>query len=188
MTRGELARYYFLHLRLYSEKLDIYRYVDPLIRPILESYYASNYYYRELDCYRSQPVPASTGSYDWHRDNYPPGSIKAITYLTDVASVEDGPLVVAAGSHLRFKPELGLYGPRVPKDQVEGRYELEPCLGPAGTIVLFNNNSIHRAANPSRGYREVLNTLLLPSVTAGRPAVKGTDVSSPPSFLQKYTR
>ncbi len=38
VTREEFARYYFLHIRLYSEKLDIYSYVEPMIRPNLVSY------------------------------------------------------------------------------------------------------------------------------------------------------
>jgi hypothetical protein len=188
-TPEQFARYYFLHIKNYGTKLDVYDHVDAIIRPILSAYYRSNYYYREMDCYRSQPVgSAFSGSYAWHRDNYPPGSLKVIGYLTDVLAVDDGPLVVAAGSQRGFQPELGKVGPRVPREDVEGRLELRACLGKKGTLVLFNNNAVHRAANPLRGYREVFNALILPRIVGGRQDVAGTNLDDGNGFWKRYTR
>lgn len=189
VTRERFAEYYFLHIARYGEKLDLYRVVDPLVRPVLRAYFRSHYYYRELDCYRSQPVASAySGSYAWHRDNYPPACLKVMVYLTDVLDPADGPLVYALGSHRGFRPELGLYGPRVPREEVEGKLELKTCLGGRGTIILFDNNGVHRASNPARGHREVINSLILPSVTDSRPPVAGTAVEDEGGFLKRYTR
>lgn len=188
-TADEFAGYYFLHLKNYNRKLDVYEHLEPLIAPILSSYYRSNFYLREVDCYRSQPVKQEfMGSFAWHRDNYPPGSLKVMLYMTDVLSEEDGPLTFAVGSHKGFEPELGFRGPRIPRDQVEGRMKVQPCLGKKGTVILFNNNGIHRAANPRRGYREVVNALILPCIRPERRPVNGTDLETEYTFIRKYTR
>lgn len=186
---AEFARYYFLHIKHYHRKFDIYRMVDPLISPILKAFYRSNYYYRDLVCYRSQPVePPYQGSYAWHRDNYPPGCLKVMVYLTDVLEESSGPLVYANGTHAAFRPQLGGYGPRIPREEVEGKHELKPCLGPRGTVILFDNNGVHRAANPSRGHREVINATILPCIGRSRPRVRGLDLHSEKGFWKKYTR
>jgi hypothetical protein len=188
VSAEEFARHYFLIHKNYNRKFDVYEHLAPLVSPILKAYYRSNFYFREVDCYRSQPVSTGyVGSFAWHRDNYPPGSLKVMLYLTDVAE-EDGPLTYALGSHAGFEPELGKYGDRIPREEVEGRLKVFPCLGKRGTIILFDNNGVHRAANPSRGYREVVNSLILPSVTGIRPAVNGTSLETEYTFIRKYTR
>jgi ectoine hydroxylase-related dioxygenase (phytanoyl-CoA dioxygenase family) len=186
----DFAKHYFLIHKNYNLKFDVYEHLNPLISAILKAYYRSNFYFREVDCYRSQAVSSELeykGSFAWHRDNYPPGSLKVMLYLTDVAE-ENGPLTYALGSHKGFAPELGKYGDRIPREEVEGKLEVFPCIGKKGTVILFNNNGIHRAANPVRGYREVVNSLILPSVTGVRPAVNGTSLETEYTFIRKYTR
>lgn len=188
VSAGDFAKHYFLIHKNYNRKFDVYEHLDPLISAVLRAHYRSNFYFREVDSYRSQPVSTGyIGSFAWHRDNYPPGSLKVMLYLTDVAE-EDGPLTYALGSHKGFEPELGKYGDRIPREEVEGKLRVFPCLGKKGTVILFNNNGIHRAANPSRGYREVVNSLILPSVTGVRPAVNGTSLETEHTFIRKYTR
>lgn len=189
---GELDSYYFMHIKNYHKKLDIYELVDPLIRPILKGFYKSNYYYRDFECYRTQP-PAKKdefqGSFAWHRDNYPPGCLKVIVYMTDVLKPEAGPLVYAPGSHAAFRPELGQYGPRIPREEVEGKLKLVPCLGSRGSVVIFDNNGVHRASRPESGRREVLNSTVFPCVGKGRKPLQGLDLQNEASsFLKKYTR
>ena len=188
VSREELARFYFLHIKNYQAAFDIYGRIGPVLERILRPYYRSPYYFRDLVCYRSQPVPnENQGSYAWHRDNYPPGCLKVMVYLTDVTSEAQGPLVYALGSQAGFRPELGRYGDRVPRDQVEGRYQILPCLGPKGTVIVFNNNGIHRASNPRSGRREVINATILPRL-GSRPPVEGLDLNKEAGFLKKYTR
>lgn len=189
VTANEFDGYYFLHIKNYHQKLDIYRYLDPLLAQVLRAYYRSNYYYRDFFCYRSQPVAKSfQGSYGWHRDNYPPGCLKVMVYLTDVTNEAAGPFVYARKTHAAFNPELGNYGPRLPREEVEGRYQLTPCLGPRGTVILFDNNGVHRASQPTEGHREVLNATILPCIRKTRPRVRGLDLRTEKGFLKRFTR
>lgn len=187
--RDELKRYYFLYIKNYHDKVDVYSAIDPLVAPILRSFYGSDYYYRDIACYRSQLTAVRfQGSYSWHRDNYPPGCLRVMLLLTDVPSEKEGPLTYALGSHRGFKPELGLYGPRVPNEDVVGDYEIMPCTGPQGTIVIFDNNGIHRAGNPLTGFREVINAILFPCIARSHDGPLGLDLTRPKGLLQGYTR
>lgn len=184
-----VRRFYGLYIKNYHQKLDVYRSLVPLIAPIMSAYYGSHYYVRDSYCYRTQPIPEISGSYKWHTDNYPTGSSRCIVYLTDVDSVEDGPLAVALGSHAGYRPELGRLGARFEDRYVRENFKVRPCLGKKGTMVIFNNNSIHRATDPARGYREVVNFIMFPSIfrREGGP-VRGLDLRTENTFLKKYTR
>ncbi len=185
----EFRRYNLLHIKHYNRKLDVYRMLDPLLSPILKAYYRSNYYYRDLVCYREQPgrhLPQNHRA--WHRDNDPPGCLKVLVYLTDVPAESSGPFVYARGTHLAFHPHLGGRIPRFSPEEIEGRHELTPCLGPAGTVIIFENNGVHRLTPPARGHREVITATLLPCIGRVRPRVKGLDLRSERGFWKKFTR
>ena len=189
VSDAEFSRYHLLHIKHYHRKLDVYRLIDPLIHPILKAYYRSHYYYRDLACYRRQPAaqshPVSQG---WRRDNFPPGCLKVMVYLTDVTSESSGPLVYARGTHAAFRPELGGAGHRIPREEVEGKHELTPCLGPRGTVILYDNNGVHRASQPAAGHGEAINATILPCIRRTRPRVRGLDLRSEKSFWKKFTR
>ena len=188
-TPDELRRFYGLHIKNYQEKFDVYRHVVPRIDPIMRSYYRSRFYVRDVYCYRTQPVPTVSGSYRWHTDNYPIGSSRAIVYLNDVDSVENGPLAVALGSHAGYRPELGRIGARFEESYVRDNFKILPCLGKKGTVILFNNNSIHRATDPARGHRDVINFIMFPALfpRLGRGPT-GADLRTEDNWLKKYTR
>lgn len=101
--------------------------------------------------FRTQP---GMGLVTWHQDDpphylvthgEPPTNVRlpvllftANYYLTDVTERKHGGTEVIPGSHL-----FGAWAPGV----IEGtRYEdqVVPCLGPAGSVVLFNNQVWHR--------------------------------------------
>lgn len=188
-SRSDVERYYFLHVKNYQRKFDLYGLFAAPLDPILRAYYGSRWAARDLYCYRNQPVPAVQGSYEWHRDNYPTGSLKVMTYLTAVPGVEDGPLTVARGSHRGFQPSLGRIGERYDDDWVKERFELVHALGEPGTVVIFNNNAVHRAWDPARGCREALNFTVFPSVLPPEPSdVKGLDLREEAGWLKRYTR
>lgn len=188
-SRAEIERYYFLHVKNYQRKFDLYRVFPGLLDPILRAYYGSRWAARDIYCYRNQPVPVAQGSYAWHRDNYPTGSLKVMTYLTPVRAVEDGPLTVARGSHKDFRPDLGRIGDRYDDAWVKGRFEPAHALGEPGTVIIFNNNTVHRAWDPSRGCREALNFTVFPSILPPEPSdVKGLDLGEESGWLKKYTR
>lgn len=187
--RERVERFYFLHVKNYQRKFHVYQELVPLVAPILGAYYRSRFAVRDVYCYRNQPIPAVQGSYAWHQDNYPPGSLKVMAYLTPVLDAADGPLTVAAGSHAGFRPELGRVGDRHEDAAVRAKFRPLDCLGPAGTVIVFNNNAIHRATDPTRGCREVINFTVFPSVLPGEPGdVKGLDLAEEQTWLKRYTR
>lgn len=187
--REELERFYFLHVKNYQRKFDVYRTYSALLDPVLKAYFGARWRVRDLACYRNQPVPAVQGSYAWHRDNYPTGSLKVMTYLTPVRGIDDGPLTVAKGSHAGFEPDLGRIGDRYDDAWVKSSFTPAHALGEPGTVIIFNNNSVHRATDPVRGVREVINFTVFPSLLPPEPGdVKGLDLAEEAGFLKKYTR
>lgn len=93
-------------------------------------------------------TPSGTRLAPWHQDDAPhflvthgerPTNIRlpvllftANYYLTDVSLPEDGPTVVVPGSHL--------FGKACPSEPTEASF---PACGPAGSVVLFNNQTWH---------------------------------------------
>ena len=101
-------------------------------------------------------TPPGGGITSWHQDDpshyvvthgEPPTNVHlpvllftANYYLTDVETVEQGPTQLVPRSHLLGAP---------PVNPIEGtQYEnqVESCLGPAGSVVMFNNQVWHRGA------------------------------------------
>jgi hypothetical protein len=149
---------------------------DPLAIPGLESlcqallpeierrFFASRvivdkvYAYRNLKS-RQQPQV----SWLWHYDNHPTEVLKLMIYLTDVTD-ERAPLEyvgdAATGKPWMFKPLPLLGNSRVPSSDVDAslkngfaRFRL---VGPSGTMILFDDNLVHRATVATEGFRDVL--------------------------------
>ncbi|HLJ54067.1 MAG TPA: phytanoyl-CoA dioxygenase family protein [Chthonomonadaceae bacterium] len=99
-------------------------------------------------------TPLGKGITTWHQDDSPhylvldgdpPGNVRlpvllftANYYLTDVPSPDYGPTQVIPGSHLfGASPPTNMEGTRWERDIVS-------CCGPAGSVVMFNNQVWHR--------------------------------------------
>jgi ectoine hydroxylase-related dioxygenase (phytanoyl-CoA dioxygenase family) len=101
-------------------------------------------------------VPKGGGLIGWHQDDSPhlivthgepPTNIRlpvmlftANYYLTDVDAIENGPTQLMPGSHLFGKP---------PPEKIAGtEYEdkIFSAIGPAGSVIMFNNQVWHRGA------------------------------------------
>jgi ectoine hydroxylase-related dioxygenase (phytanoyl-CoA dioxygenase family) len=107
-------------------------------------------------------TPPGGGISTWHQDDpphllvthgEPPTNIRlpvllftANYYLTDVTETEYGPTEVIPGSHL--------FGAAPPGDMQGTQWQerVVPCLGKAGSVVMFNNQVWHRGA-PNRSER-----------------------------------
>jgi ectoine hydroxylase-related dioxygenase (phytanoyl-CoA dioxygenase family) len=101
-------------------------------------------------------TPPGGGLSTWHQDDpshylvthgEPPTNVRLAVllftcnyYLTDVETVAHGPTQVIPGSHL--------FGASPPHPMEGTRYEqrVVSCLGPAGSVVMFNNQVWHRGA------------------------------------------
>lgn len=99
-------------------------------------------------------TPLGKGITTWHQDDpphflvthgEPPTNVRlpvllftANYYLTDVPTTEYGPTQVIPGSHL--------FGASPPPDMAGTKWEnqIVSCCGPAGSVVMFNNQVWHR--------------------------------------------
>ena len=98
----------------------------------------------------------------WHVDGAPPSTSKAILYLNDV-NRENGCMAVMRHNRtrevLKLQPPHHLWGqnvfPNVPRLWMSLALRdghVPECLaGPAGTLILFDVNIVHRGSRPAPG-------------------------------------
>lgn len=109
---------------------------------------------------------APTKSWLWHSDNHPGPRLKIMAYLTD-ATAETGALRIIPRPATR---ELFSRGFRDRTDVAAFEDVLQDdskhivLEGRAGTVIVFDNNMIHKATAPVTGYRDVVMLQVLPSV------------------------
>jgi len=153
---------------------------EPLLDEIERTHYASFTLVDKVYVYRS-PISEQTprASWLWHYDNHPREMIKVMIYLTDV---DEG---TAPFEFLRERgsqrPAVGAplaplhWHSRVPPDQVDrylaGGYETHLATGPRGTVVVFDDNVIHRGTLAQTGHRDVLVLQLRPATFRARPRI-----------------
>jgi hypothetical protein len=116
------------------------------------------YAYRNLVTRQKEQV-----SWLWHYDNHPTEVVKIMIYLTDV-----GPLNApfefvrrkATGEPLGFSPKPLLGDSRVNASRVDelvaNGHEIVKATGPKGTMLIFDDNVLHRATFAREGRRDVL--------------------------------
>ena len=101
-------------------------------------------------------TPVGAGLSTWHQDDpphyivtdgKPPSNVRLPVllftcnyYLTDVDAVEHGPTQVVPGSHLFGAP------PPHPTEGTQYESQVVSNLGPAGSVIMFNNQVWHRGA------------------------------------------
>jgi hypothetical protein len=150
--------------------------INELERKVYRSYVLTDKVY----IYRS-PVfcGMKSGSWLWHYDNHPAEVLKLMIYLTDVDD-ETGPFEYCRHQKtlkpLKCAPITPLYGDsRVREDAVREHtasgYETCRVTGPQGTMILFDDNVLHRANMPSRSYRDVVVFQFRPSISERRPCI-----------------
>jgi hypothetical protein len=102
-------------------------------------------------------------SWLWHYDNHPTPVMKVMVFLTDV---DEGraPLEyvrhAATKKPLIFKTRPLVGNSRVPPREVDAKlaagYEVAQAIGPKGTILLFDDNVLHRATLARRAHRDIV--------------------------------
>jgi hypothetical protein len=139
-----------------------------LLRPdvvaTLEAYYRSYFKIFCVEIYRLVPTAREPQlSSLWHIDNYPPGLLKVFVYLTD-CDRKTGALRLNSRPRSRRLIRSGFFdrhraGPfreALERDAV-------PVEGPAGTVIIWDQNLVHRACAPEVGLRDAVSIKLLPS-------------------------
>jgi hypothetical protein len=128
------------------------------------------YVYRNLVTRQPEQV-----SWLWHYDNHPTEVVKIMIYLTDVGDL-NAPFEFVrrkdTGDALAFTPRPLLGNSRVAAAKVDeligAGHEVVKATGPRGTMVIFDDNVLHRATFPREGLRDVLVYQIRPSTF--RPA------------------
>ena len=126
------------------------------------------YVYRNLTCRLAPQV-----SWLWHYDNHPTEVLKVMIYLTDVTE-RTAPLEYLRNQDtkaaLSFTPKPLLGNSRVSPAQVERYmregYEPYKATGPKGTLIVFDDNVLHRANFAEERYRDVLVLQIRPATFA----------------------
>ena len=131
------------------------------------------YAYRNLVSHQREQV-----SWLWHYDNHPTEILKLMVYLTDV-DAESGPFEYVRHATSRkvfsFVPRPLLGTSRVPPSFVENLvargHERFRSVGPAGSLVLFDDNVLHKANIARSQPRDVVVLQLRPSLFRPEPYV-----------------
>ena len=143
---------------------EIFRLITPEVAAVAEACFRSHFKIYSSELYRIVPTstpPKLSGL--WHTDNYPPGIYKIMVYLTE-CDRSSGALGLHTKENTRRLLRRGFFD-RFQADPF--RDELETggirVEGPAGTVLFWNSNLIHRANPPVAGHHDVVAFKLLPS-------------------------
>jgi len=150
--------------------------VQELERKIYRSYVIVDkvFVHRTAVCHQ---IPQA--SWLWHYDNHPREILKVLVYLTDVDE-RSAPLEYLRSTQssrpVPGSPLAPLYGDSRVADRVIGRYlengfECHKVLGPRGTMIIFDNNIIHRGNLAKDTHRDVLILQVRPATFRARPYV-----------------
>lgn len=136
----------------------------PLLCELEQRVYGCHLIVDKVYVYRSpvsRQVPKA--SWLWHFDNHPREMLKVMIYLTDVDE-ESAPFEYLrdADGRPRFGAPLApLYGDsRVPAAEVErcleNGWHSHKVTGPAGTVLVFDDNVVHRGTLARSRHRDVI--------------------------------
>lgn len=148
--------------------------LEQLERNVYRSYLVVDrvYVYRSPVC-RQHPA----ASWLWHFDNHPREMLKVMLYLTDVTG-ETAPFEYlrdrATGRPQWGSPLAPLHGgSRVSAESIEQRLatgaERQAVTGPSGTVIVFDDNIIHRGTLARGSHRDVVVFQIRPSLCRAEP-------------------
>jgi len=137
---------------------------EPLLDVLERAVYRSHVIVDKVYIYRS-PVSRQSpaASWLWHFDNHPREMLKVMVYLTDVGA-DSAPFEYLADANGR--PRLGTPLAPLHSDSRVAATEIDRCLatgwtrealtGPAGTVLVFDDNVVHRGTLARAGHRDVV--------------------------------
>ncbi|MEO0774940.1 MAG: phytanoyl-CoA dioxygenase family protein [Bacteroidota bacterium] len=138
----------------------------------IKSFFGGSFYRIEwLNCYRSFPSNDPKSSWLWHSDNVPTGTLKIMLHLTDAGRDRGATQFLPIVDTMEYRAK-GYFGID-PKSRLENLQSFADRHGipfrpsnheaKAGDVLLFLNNTLHRAVPPKAEHRDVLTYLLLPN-------------------------
>ncbi len=144
---------------------EIARLMNDEVTETTEACFGSHFKIYSSEVYRLVPTnEEATISGLWHTDNYPPGIYKIMIYLTECDRTT-GALRLHPKPSTRKMLRRGFFD-RYKASRFNQALEQGgiPIEGPAGTVLLWNSNMIHRADAPKTSYRDVVAFKLVPSM------------------------
>lgn len=184
---------------------DINALAEILVPYAEENVFGCNLYTMATYVYRTKVGkydPKSVGSLLWHADNHPKEVIKIMVYLSNVDE-NSGAFEILNKENQGHKfsttrvdhSRWSKHNSRIPEDQinslVSSSYETKKLTGEKGTVIIFDNNIIHRATLCESKPRDVVTFMVKPTHTKIRPFISteytGTnyhkDVFVDPEFI-----
>jgi len=152
---------------------------DILVPYLEERVYGCNLYVDKIYIYRTKKLNELQSSYLWHYDNNPAEILKNIIYLNEVTE-DNSPfeyLCNSSGTGIIVNPtrrgtkywERAPNNSRITEEQIKilskKGYNGKKVLGKRGLTICFNNNAIHRVNPIIKGYRDVINIRVKPTMT-----------------------
>ena len=152
----------------------------PIMRELERKIYGAYLTVENVYLYRS-PVSRQTPrvSWLWHFDNHPYEVLKVMIYLTDVDHNSAPFEFLSRGASEKAvsgSPIAPLYGTsRIPDSKIQrfldSGFERRQVTGPRGTMILFDNDVIHRGTLALQKHRDVLIFQIRPFARALKPYI-----------------
>ena len=150
-----------------------------ILAPVLErDKYSCYVYVDKIYIYRTETTKPDS-SYLWHYDNNPHEIVKTLIYLNDVTE-QNSPfeylqkqgapgygflgLCTRKGTKTCYKPPNGSRVGSQVEALLQQGYEKNKICGPKGTAISFLNNTYHKVNVLERGYRDVINIRVKPTL------------------------
>lgn len=145
------------------------------VSPVIESFYGSYYQPYWISLQQNFPGQASTASsFGWHIDDNPRqlmkifiyfndvfesnGAFRAFTYPVSKKLLEDG--------FMSWSEKLRTSNQGMIDDYLAAHpTELKVLEGTAGTVLMFDNNLVHKGTPPREGFRHLAQIEIYPSMT-----------------------
>lgn len=150
----------------------LYQLLSGKIEEVLRAYYGSYVqpYWINPMRYGASPERTPDSSFGYHLDDNPRELLKIFIYLNDTYKsngafrtfdYEVSKSLFKKG-FISSTPELRVSSQKLIEKQLESE-KLHVLEGPKGTILIFDNNVVHKGTIPEQGYRDVICVEVYPS-------------------------
>ncbi len=155
-----------VHLKdCYKVLPEMIEFLTPEVVSVVEAYYRTHLKIYSAEVSRSlQTNKAPVLSWLWHTDDHPAPILKIMVYLTEVTE-STGAFRAFDRPTSRALLRKGFRRERAESfgRELSGSSHLVVAEGPPGTVVIFDNNLVHRATAPRVDHRDVIVFEVLPS-------------------------
>jgi hypothetical protein len=120
----------------------------------------------------------------WHFDCV---NLVNIHVLLNDVTIDDTHMVYAKKSHKKHHLNIDVKDSFYSEENIRAKYEIVHCVGPAGTVYIFDTNGLHRMDAHKNTYRSIYCQLITPgnNLIKTRRLEMDTDVLASMSDLQQ---